>query len=68
MKVSHSFLPSAREYASIDRRSPLPYPVVRKMWSPHTIGDEFPWPGTVVFHTLPFGDHLSVYWPPATCP
>src|SRR4051794_10220829 len=68
MKVSHSFLPSAREYASIERRWPLPYPVVRKIRSPHTIGDELPRPGTVVFHTPDFAFHVSAYVPGATWP
>jgi hypothetical protein len=60
MNVSHSCFPSAREKASIDSRSPLPYPVVRKMRLPHTIGDELPRPGTVTFHALVAADHLSV--------
>ena len=39
------------------------------MWSPQTIGDEWPRPGTGTFHFTPrSADHLSVYLPVLTMP
>src|SRR5690606_28331953 len=53
----------------IDSLAPSSYSVVRKMWSPQTIGEECPRPGTAVFHFTPsVGDHVSRYFPVLTIP
>src|SRR5919112_845845 len=67
--VSHNCFPSERRKASIDIFAPSSRAVVRKMWSPHTIGDEWPRPATGTFHLMPLvGDQVSLYLPVLTIP
>ena len=61
--------PSLRRKLRIDTRRPWFRDVVRKMRSPHTIGDECPRPGTGRFHrTLTVSDQRSGYPVPSTTP
>jgi hypothetical protein len=48
--VSQSRAPVDFRYAIIDILAPSSVAVVRNRWSPHTIGDECPSPGTVTRH------------------
>src|SRR5687768_6730525 len=67
--VSQRSLPSRRSYASIDTFVPPSRLVVKNRWSFQTMGDEWPWPGTVTFHlTFSVFDQVSTYPVPSTLP
>ena len=56
----HSSRPSDRRKARIETRRPRSRAVVRKMRSSHTMGEEWPRPGTGTFQrTFSVSDHRS---------
>src|SRR5262245_29310694 len=67
--ASQSRVPSDRRNAIKERRVPSSYAVVKKIRSPQTIGEEWPRPGTAVFHKIfSVADHLSGYPEPDANP